>query len=658
MTTTLIQSTLHGRKRRLLRRIEKTEIEECLAFGIKEPSIKGRWKYTYNELVLIMDPTNTTEITSFIMPLEMERAEYDNYYVEEHNEAKKAIIEEKSLCASHTIIVIDMSGSMRRADVANFVTRYKAVVSTIASEYIASQLIRNQVKNSDVITIIRMGTKSDVLIEREPVSWVLYNMVLELRIKRPDFHGNYIPALEKTKELFDKYDHPNVALCMFFLSDGKPSDSNCCKGLNHALSETYISDEMRTIAQQYGSRLSTNFIGFGPYTYDFEILEKLSKISEELGCVSQFIHSKLDSTILKESINSSAKRLSETRTSLTIAGGRTLRPSLETKENPTSGYFFYPEVQNKVWSSIDNNWILKPFAQGIALCKDKLGIGAERVVFSLHVYDRYHSTTEEALSAGFRFKQSELVGKESKFVEDVQSSERFHKTFIITQQKASELAIAFNSSISKLPSFCPYTTPSISFLDCYLFYVPSKQISILVEKRLDIKKYKKFNDNMGGVDYQASHPPINLHKGLHFTTTVLNTIKEDEKDEDENEEEEDDSNLARMERVTISPSNSNNKIDPDHIPQAFSHFTYHHSNRKLLVCDLQGVFNADTCPPTYELTDPVIHYKSSIGRKNTFGRTDCGKQGISDFFRSHICNPLCKLVLPQKKKAQIMNVIG
>jgi len=125
-------------------------------------------------------------------------------------------------------------------------------------------------------------------------------------------------------------------------------------------------------------------------------------------------------------------------------------------------------------STIHNMWIPQIIAQSIALCKDKLGIGAERVVFSLHLYDCHDSASEEALSAGFRFKQSELVGKESKFVEDVQSSEHFHKTFIITQQKASVLAIAFNSSIANLPSFCNITTPSISFLDCYLFYVPSR----------------------------------------------------------------------------------------------------------------------------------------------------------------------------------------
>ena len=160
---------------------------------------------------------------------------------------------------------------------------------------------------------------------------------------------------------------------------------------------------------------------------------------------------------------------------------------------------------------------------------------------------------------------------------------------------------------------------------------------------------------MGGVDGQASHPPINLHKGLNNMNTMLNAIQEVEDGEDD--EDEDENNLARIERVPIPPIN-NNKIDPNHIPQAFSHFTYHYSNRKLLVCDLQGVFDADTCPPTYELTDPVIHYKSSRGVKNTFGRTDCGKKGISDFFRTHICNPLCKLVIPQKKKARTMTVIG
>jgi len=62
----LIKTTLHAIERRLMRRIKKRDIKNCLAFGIKEPSIKGRWKYSYNEVVLIMDPTGTREITSFM----------------------------------------------------------------------------------------------------------------------------------------------------------------------------------------------------------------------------------------------------------------------------------------------------------------------------------------------------------------------------------------------------------------------------------------------------------------------------------------------------------------------------------------------------------------------------------------------------------------
>jgi hypothetical protein len=41
---------------------------------------------------------------------------------------------------------------------------------------------------------------------------------------------------------------------------------------------------------------------------------------------------------------------------------------------------------------------------------------------------------------------------------------------------------------------------------------------------------------------------------------------------------------------------------PDHAPQAFSHFTYVNSEKRKLVCDLQGVWNE---VDGYVLTDPV-----------------------------------------------------
>lgn len=52
----------------------------------------------------------------------------------------------------------------------------------------------------------------------------------------------------------------------------------------------------------------------------------------------------------------------------------------------------------------------------------------------------------------------------------------------------------------------------------------------------------------------------------------------------------------------------------------------------------QGVWNATD---GYTLTDPVIHHHSGT-RHN--GATDKGRDGMRDFFRTHTCNPLCRML--------------
>ncbi len=49
-------------------------------------------------------------------------------------------------------------------------------------------------------------------------------------------------------------------------------------------------------------------------------------------------------------------------------------------------------------------------------------------------------------------------------------------------------------------------------------------------------------------------------------------------------------------------------------------------------------------PPLFELTDPVIHYSSGSGRRQVFGRSDRGKKGMQDFFKTHQCSELCRAV--------------
>ncbi len=48
--------------------------------------------------------------------------------------------------------------------------------------------------------------------------------------------------------------------------------------------------------------------------------------------------------------------------------------------------------------------------------------------------------------------------------------------------------------------------------------------------------------------------------------------------------------------------------------------------------------------PLLRLTDPCIHYESRRGRVMVHGRTDKGKRGMHDFFRTHQCGALCRLL--------------
>merc|ERR1712203_573358 len=92
------------------------------------------------------------------------------------------------------------------------------------------------------------------------------------------------------------------------------------------------------------------------------------------------------------------------------------------------------------------------------------------------------------------------------------------------------------------------------------------KIGILVEEMLDPLKYKKWNNNCGFVDGQTICSIVNNN-----TDTIAECSDEDDGSTHD------------------AFSGSLPCILDSDIPQAFSHFTYRHTNRKCLVCDLQGV---------------------------------------------------------------------
>ena len=82
--------------------------------------------------------------------------------------------------------------------------------------------------------------------------------------------------------------------------------------------------------------------------------------------------------------------------------------------------------------------------------------------------------------------------------------------------------------------------------------------------------------------------------------------------------------------------------------QAFSHYTWVKSGRRLVVCDLQGVKSRFKLI----LTDPAIHYINIL----CHGSTNLGMKGIQMFFQVHKCNNICRALKLDKQLPEQQSV--
>ena len=162
---------------------------------------------------------------------------------------------------------------------------------------------------------------------------------------------------------------------------------------------------------------------------------------------------------------------------------------------------------------------------------------------------------------------------------------------------------------------------------------------MLCERRLDTRKYKKWNDNRGGV-FGVSRNEDFIDEHDETVEKNVYTINEaDEEDEDDDGEEVEENYVVPMEK-SKEELMFDRIMEESDIPQTFSHWTYFFSKRNQLVCDLQGVLDKRVTPNVFLFTDPCIHSMKG----DSFGRTDKRRQGINTFFKSHECNALCELL--------------
>ena len=676
----VVLSSTHGRERRKQRNISKRDLEAAVKYGKKEPAIfnardgEQRWMYTFADIVYLTDSTSTREITSWPLEccgIDIKKKTITQEMYKQH-EKDIEMLKNKSNWTSHVVTVVDQSGSMRRADTSDAATRSDVVWLTLALDYVAVRLESGECSSTDVLSILSMRDKGEILLKEHPVNWILYNYIIDLlRTQRPMGDGNYIPALDTAESLLRSNPYCNCALQLIFLSDGRPSDRVKkgtllqYAGFNMIGKLTQLGKErVSKLASRFGRRLTVGAIAFGkPEDEDFSTLKGFAEAAKDYGSHGFFKSASLSVESLSEMFTTLSSTLTTTKVEMSEIGGSRQRKVRDVRREPISAlggeeldnaWLFFPfssseankrSIVKTVWTK--DGWkpvpirfmFSSPDATGVALKKRFFGEGAERLVREFR-----------EVGKNGKFLGEPMVGKESRFIKDDKEnldSKEFHKVFCKTQKLAQRLARVFNRRMGNLPFLDAKKVPTISFLDCCVYMVEDAirgRHGLLAEKMLDIKsyQYKKWNSNDGKV-FKDDIIGDGIINGAEKSLDEIIEEDEEEEDDDDDDDWEEDSHEDEIKNYSAF-NGPDSDFDLSDIPQVFSCFTYRYTRRKLIVCDLQGVLNTSVCPPVYEMTDPVIHYRSARHRQHVYGRTDKGLDGIHNFFRTHKHCKLCDLI--------------
>ena len=717
-----VLSSAHGRQRRRERDIAKSELRAAVKYGVREAQTnprtgERRWKYTYAGVVYITDSESRREITSWPEPcfgFDVPLVRITDDMTAQHD-ASVAALRNLGAWTSHTVIVVDESGSMRSTDVEDGATRSDAVWLTLALTWVGDELKAGTRQSTDVISIVSMRDSATLLVDKQPVDWVLYNTLVGfLRSSKPAEGGNYEKAIELSEQCLMHNTKGACALALLFLSDGKPSDKFVCpapdgkrsasltraeRDLRRIRGEIYslgdaavardkkLSSRIGKLASRFGRRLTFGTIGFANSSEEFATLQSLTRECVTYGCQASFHKPALTARSLQRVLTSLSSTLTSTKTEMTSMDGsrqRTVREVMREKRsgviedtcfNDKRWWIFAKSLQSFVMSRVvwtqhhgrnhDKCWnhvskFMHEDAVGVVMRKEIFDEGAERMVRKFREVNRKGE-----------FVGPWMVAKESRFIEDYANNEdlrAFHTTFCKTQLRAERVAKTFNRKLLTIPGVDMSNTPQIRFLECAVYMLYDESLGkngVLVERMLDTERYMKWNSNNGYVDgMHAKNSDVYIADAGKDVQEppALGAIVEDEEeeemkhvnsddDDDDDDTDNDDTDDDFDDDEPAEPTNASvGTVDcvsvsftTADIPQAFSCFSYRcFSRRGFLVCDLQGVLDETSSPPCFELTDPVIHYRSKSGRRNVYGRTDRGQKGIDSFFSTHVCSDLCR----------------
>lgn len=464
-------------------------------------------------------------------------------------------------------------------------------------------------------------------------------------------------------------------MAILFLSDGEPSDARA-NGLTPSAAQLKICRAATDLATKYEDQITMSMVGLAAELHNFSTLKAMAKACNDApgGAHAEFVFCEKIARSVGTAATSLTTSLTQTRTSLmgrgNDASGRQKRVSTSEKETGIqNSWRYFRIIDHVIFDPNEKRLVNCPGLPPGAIQSDKVapvrylsgpppvlamnsshcGLGAERLAFRCRLADSMSPSS---------FVFAPMVAKETNIVEKMSENESFHVSFCETQNLASCLADEFNKRLPALPGYNSSSSPKINFLSCSVFVLadndsPDGYRGVLVEKMLDVDRFgwSKWNDNAGGVDGKAYHAPIDVEYELAVMSGggALGGICEEDSDEESDDEYDDEVEIKITGSVGQISHVHRNVNSPSDYLQAFSHFSYLFTDRKLIVCDLQGVYNTDTVLPMFELTDPVIHYRSNKGRRMVFERTDEGQSGVQLFFKTHKCNDICKRMSLSKK---------
>eukprot|EP00977_Amphora_coffeiformis_P005172 scaffold1112_cov92-Amphora_coffeaeformis.AAC.8 len=649
--------TVHGEERRKQRQIAKIDLEMAMKYGTKQVGLGGRIIYKHEGLTFVYDPSTKQEITSWFRPEAVARVPIDPQTQESYEDALSRLNEDLTLHRSHTVIVVDTSGSMRQADVLGARNRLKAVWMSIAIDYIAHQLEAGAKDEYDVVSIILLGTQASTLCEAQPWTWILYNFIVDTYegyAVQPHGPGPFMPSLRKVHELFNSVPD-ECALALAFFSDGAPSDAFSNRGHDKDQWNELLCAKICQMASEFGPRLSFMAIPIGK-RYAYNLLQDMVDRTKEYSVDARCVESTFSVVGMGGALTSLATSLTATQMAMTHTGTLNQRAVCNVqrerqsnalvpieKVNPTLFHIYdIFETEVKRWrfehalqngrqvpiSSCDQ--LDHPDAEYVAICKMPFGEGKECFVYRLY----------ELACDGKTVVGKPKVAKESRYKDDYDRSwkarRRMAERDCRKQQLARRLALEFNEKTEGIPSIHP-ETPTVGYLDCSVYTVEDRDTgrkrAVLVEDMLFGGEWKKWNSNNGQVSTSnSSGPPGYIKSSLRgLLRRSLDVCPG--------------TNIIRPNKRFCPDTRPPVLFDSEEVAQAFSHFTFCASGGKRLVCDLQGMYDEDH--RRLRLSDPVIHYFNYGKERRTqrHGRTDLGRAGMAMFQHSHECNPLCHLVI-------------